>query len=167
MPIHPTTFISYSWDDEDHKAWVRELATQLRADGVDARLDHWHAVPGDELPEFMEREIRNNDFVLIICTPKYKAKSDNRAGGVGYEGDIMIGEIFVKHNHRNSSRFLLGAPGDQTLTLKAERLSASRESTLVLPIVHPDLADAPNTPQTLRQLAIKQGPRWRAPGQPH
>jgi hypothetical protein len=31
---------------------------------------------------------------------------------------------------------------------------ASRESKLVLPIVHPDLADAPNTSQTLRQLAI-------------
>ena len=30
------------------------LATQLRAGGVDAHLDHWHAVPGDQEPEFMQ-----------------------------------------------------------------------------------------------------------------
>jgi SEFIR domain len=35
MPTHPTAFISYSWDDEAHKEWVRHLATQLRADGVE------------------------------------------------------------------------------------------------------------------------------------
>jgi TIR domain-containing protein len=100
MATHPTAFISYSRDDEDHKAWVRELATQLRTDGVDVRLDHWHAVPGDQLLEFMEREIRNNDFVLIICTLRYKAKSDGRIGGVGYEGDIMTGEVLTKQNDR-------------------------------------------------------------------
>lgn len=58
MATHPTAFISYSWDDEKHKEWVRGLGTQLRSDGVEARLDHWHTVPGDQLPEFMEREIR-------------------------------------------------------------------------------------------------------------
>src|SRR5271165_5715856 len=98
MPTHPTVFISYSWDDEAHKEWVRQLATKLRADGVDARLDHWHAVPGDQLPHFMEREIRENDFVIIVCTPNYRRKSNNRTGGVGYEGDIITGEVFTKQN---------------------------------------------------------------------
>ena len=49
MPIHPKVFISYSSDDDTHRARVRDLATQLRADGVDARLDHWHTIPGDQL----------------------------------------------------------------------------------------------------------------------
>ena len=100
MPTHPKVFISYSWDDEAHKEWVRQLATQLRAEGVDARLDHWHAVPGDQLPEFMEREIRDSDYVIIVCTPSYKAKSEARVGGVGYEGGIMTAEVFAKQNHR-------------------------------------------------------------------
>ena len=26
MPTHPTAFISYTWDDDEHKAWVRDLA---------------------------------------------------------------------------------------------------------------------------------------------
>jgi hypothetical protein len=50
-------------------------------------------------PEFMEREIRKNDYILIIYVPKYKAKSDNRAGGLGYEW-LIIAEVFAKQNHR-------------------------------------------------------------------
>jgi TIR domain-containing protein len=99
MPTHPTAFVSYSWDDDDHKEWVKALATQLRRDAVDVRLDQWHSVPGNQLPHFMESEIRLNDFVIIICTPKYKVKSDTRTGGVGYEGDIMTAEVFTKQNH--------------------------------------------------------------------
>ncbi len=96
----PKAFISYSWDSPDHREWVRRLATRLRADGVDVRLDLWHAAPGDQLPAFMEREIRENDFVLIICTGRYKQRSDARGGGVGYEGDIMAGEVFTARNQR-------------------------------------------------------------------
>jgi hypothetical protein len=96
----PKAFISYSWDTEAHKEWVRSLASQLRKDGVDVTLDQWHVQPGDQLPIFMEGAVRDNDFVLIICTPNYKEKSEGRRGGVGYEGDIIQGEAFVMHNHR-------------------------------------------------------------------
>ena len=100
MAQTPTTFISYSWDSDDHRAWVRELATRLRTDGVDIVLDQWDAAPGDQLPAFMERAIRDNEFVLIVCTPGYKKRSDERKGGVGYEGDIITGEVATKQNHR-------------------------------------------------------------------
>ena len=93
-------FVSYSWDDDSHKEWVRVLATHLRGDGVATVLDQWHAVPGDQLSAFMEREIRENHYVLIVCTPNYRLKSDGRQGGVGYEGDIMTAEIFTSGNHR-------------------------------------------------------------------
>lgn len=97
---HPKAFVSYSWDDEKHKDWVQKVATRLRADGVDVTLDCWHATPGTQLPEFMERAVRENDFVLIVCTPNYKGKSDGRIGGVGYEGDIMTAEVFANRNHK-------------------------------------------------------------------
>ena len=96
----PSAFISYSWEDEKHKEWVKKFAEQLRKDGVDAILDQWHLDLGDQLPDFMEKSIRDNDFVLIICTPKYKEKSDMRAGGVGYEGDIITAEVFTNRNHK-------------------------------------------------------------------
>ena len=69
------------------------MATDLRRDGIETILDQWHAVPGDQLPAFMEREIRENDYVLIICTPNYMLKSDERRGGVGYDGDIMTAAL--------------------------------------------------------------------------
>ena len=100
MSTAPTAFISYSWDSEQHKRWVKELATRLRRDGIDVKLDQWHTAPGDPLPKFMETSIRDNDFVLIICTPSYKAKSESRKGGVGYEGNIITGELFAKQNRR-------------------------------------------------------------------
>lgn len=99
MTTRPTAFISYSWEDPAHKLWAATLATQLRTDGVDVHLDQWHSVPGDQLPRFMEREIRENQYVIVVCTPKYKSKSDERKGGVGYEGDIMTAEVFTKNNH--------------------------------------------------------------------
>ena len=78
----------------------KTFAARLRADGVDVTLDRWAAIPGDRLPHFMEQAIRENCYVLIVCTPKYKEKSDNRKGGVGYEGDIMTGEVHTQGNHR-------------------------------------------------------------------
>ncbi|MBI1332675.1 MAG: tetratricopeptide repeat protein [Armatimonadetes bacterium] len=96
----PTAFISYSWDDDTHKDWVRELATRLRNDGVETILDQWHSVPGDQVPHFMEQAVADNDFVVIICTPKYKVRADERKGAVAYEGDIITSEILYDENHR-------------------------------------------------------------------
>jgi hypothetical protein len=96
----PKVFISYSWEDDAHKDWVRDLAARLRQDGIETLLDQWHLVPGDQLPRFMETSVRESDFALIICTPRYKQRSDSRTGGVGYEGDIMTGEVYSRGNHR-------------------------------------------------------------------
>lgn len=100
LPQTPKAFLSYAWESDELKAWVKEIASTLRSDGVETILDQWHAVPGDQLPAFMERSVRENDFVLIICTPQYKKKSEERIGGVGYEGDVMTAEIYGKNNHR-------------------------------------------------------------------
>ncbi|KKK78010.1 hypothetical protein LCGC14_2847860, partial [marine sediment metagenome] len=100
MKENPTAFISYSWDNQEYKTWVKSIASKLRADGIDVKLDQWEVVPGDQLPDFMEKSIREADYVLIFCTPNYKNKSEKREGGVGYEGDIITGELFQKQNQR-------------------------------------------------------------------
>lgn len=55
-----TAFISYSWDNDDHKMWVRDLATRLHGEGITVKLDQWHLVPGDQLPQFMETAVRKH-----------------------------------------------------------------------------------------------------------
>ena len=96
----PKVFVSYSWDNESHKVWVAGLAADLRKDGVETRLDQWHTALGDQLPFFMAKEIHDNDYVVVVCTPNYRRKSDEGRGGVGYEGDIMTAEIAGRGNHR-------------------------------------------------------------------
>lgn len=110
----PTAFVSYSWDSDEHKQWVHDLATRMRSDGIDVTLDQWHAVPGDQLPQFMETAIRENDYVVIICTPKYRDRSDSRTGGVGYEGDIITAEIASTRNHRKFIPVLRGPDWDSS-----------------------------------------------------
>jgi TIR domain len=105
----PQVFLSYSWDSDEHREWVKRFATSLRSDGVNAILDRWHAVPGDQLPEFMENAVGNSDYVLTICTERYRKKSDDRTGGVGYEGDIMTSEVFTLGNRIKFIPVLRGA----------------------------------------------------------
>lgn len=86
-------FISYSWDNEEHKDWVMNLRNRLEADGVTTVIDRVDLPLGDSIPKFMEQSIRNADYILIVLTPEYKRKADNRIGGVGYEDSIITGEI--------------------------------------------------------------------------
>jgi len=93
MAENPKVFISYSWDSDAHRGWVRELAERLVSNGVDVRLDQWNLVPGDSLTAFMEEQIEQCDFVLIVCTPNYAERSTARRGGVGYEQQIISGQV--------------------------------------------------------------------------
>lgn len=94
----PSVFISYSWDSREHNDWVRSVAERLRGDGVNVTLDQWHVRPGTRLPHFMEIGIRDNDFVLVVCTEGYRTKSDLRAGGVGKEVELITGELLELGN---------------------------------------------------------------------
>jgi predicted transcriptional regulator len=89
MMTIPKAFISYSHDTLDHKKWVLDLATRLRASGVDAVLDQWDLQPGDDLAHFMETQLTAADRVLMICTDKYVEKANAGTGGVGYEKMIV------------------------------------------------------------------------------
>jgi hypothetical protein len=88
-----TVFVSYSWDSDDHKNWVRQLAERLVSNGVHVHLDQWDVQYGESLTQFMEEKIPESDFMLIICTPSYATKSTQRQGGVGYEAQIVSARI--------------------------------------------------------------------------
>lgn len=91
---NPTVFISYSWDDEKHKDWVLKLADRLTSDGIKVLLDRYDLKIGRSLPHFVEQSIAHADRILIIFTPGYKSKADQRLGGVGYEYSIVNAELY-------------------------------------------------------------------------
>ncbi|HVT15177.1 MAG TPA: TIR domain-containing protein [Thermoanaerobaculia bacterium] len=98
-------FISYAWESDDYKLWVKKLATRLREDGVDARLDAWDLRETDVISEFMNREIRQADWVLVLCSPAYQAKvrateDGVRVSGVGWETRLLSGGVLVANEKK-------------------------------------------------------------------
>jgi hypothetical protein len=113
----PKVFISYSWVPAANKRWVAELAARLRTnDSIDVRLDQWEVVPGDQVPHFMEKAVRDSDFVLIICTSRYRERADDRLGGIGYEGDILTAKVFKGASRRKFIPLLRGEPDESVPT---------------------------------------------------
>lgn len=97
-PRRRTVYLSYSWDSAGHKDWISKFAIRLEANGLEVIVDQWHLKLGDSLPHFMETAVDTSDFVLLICTPTYKKRADERVGGVGYEQDLMTAErLVVRH----------------------------------------------------------------------
>lgn len=92
--VGPTALVSYSWEEPDHMEWVRRLAERLRVQGgANVILDQWHLQPGMDRTLFMEKGVSSSDFVLIVCTPTYAEKANNREGGVGYEAMIITSQL--------------------------------------------------------------------------
>lgn len=51
----------------------------------------------------MEKAVIEPEFVVLVCTPDYAIKANNRQGGAGYENSIVTGELFAK---QSSSKFI-------------------------------------------------------------
>lgn len=98
VPKSPRVLISYSWDSDDHQEKVLRLATALKRDGVDCRIDQWDHVKAEGLPRWMEGEITAADYVLCICTEFYRRRFEGReepGKGLGgaFEGKLIATAI--------------------------------------------------------------------------
>lgn len=82
-----------------HKEWVGRLATNLRTNGVDVLFDQWDLGPSADAAMYMERAVRDSDWVVVVCTDKYVEKANKGMGGAGYEKMIMTAEL-VKNQAR-------------------------------------------------------------------
>lgn len=83
-------FVSYSWDGNEHRAWVRKFVDSLEE--IDEITTIWDGYDLDSLIDknyFMENAAHDADFVVAITTAPYKAKADERKGGVGIETFLM------------------------------------------------------------------------------
>lgn len=96
-PKQPRVFISYSWDDEAHKAKVKTLTNYLRGHGIDVELDKYQQ--GDKLwDDWMQNCINTCDYIFVICSEKYKESfkgSTSKSTGV-YKEAIKIKNLLNK-----------------------------------------------------------------------
>lgn len=79
-------FISYSWDGDEHQAWVQRLASDLdEYQEFHVTFDMFDLDSFDDKNVFMEEAVRDSDIIVVVCTEKYKTKAESRTGGVGIE----------------------------------------------------------------------------------
>lgn len=89
---HPVVFISYSWDSEEHQAWVLKLSEDLAKNGIFVLLDQY-VEDGSMLPAYMDLGLERANKVLIIGTEKYRMKCYEPSSGVAFEDCIIRNNI--------------------------------------------------------------------------
>lgn len=102
----PKLFISYSWSNADHEAWVLDLAKSLVESGIEVLLDKWQLRDGHDSIKFMESMVTNAEVkkVLILADKVYVERANARVGGVGTETQILTPDIY---GGQNPDKFVL------------------------------------------------------------
>lgn len=95
MEKNPKIFISYSHDSKDHQDRVLKLSDKLRSEGIDCSLDQYEDSPPEGWPKWMDKQVRESDFVLVVCTQTYY----NRAMGVDDDGKGIKWESSLIYQH--------------------------------------------------------------------
>jgi WD40 repeat protein len=95
----PRVFISYSHDSEVHADRVRILADRLIGNGLYCVLDQYEPHPPEGWPQWMDRQLDEADFVLVVCTEGYfhKAKAGRHSSsgrGVKFESVLILNELY-------------------------------------------------------------------------
>ena len=91
-----------------HRAHALDLAEYLRRHGIDGRIDQYREDdPPDSWPQWMERQIVECDYVLMVCTPSYfhyvtqeADEGSERGLGSRFEGRIIYGYLTKKPTAR-------------------------------------------------------------------
>jgi hypothetical protein len=104
-----TVFISYSYDSQEHMAWVGRLADALEKEiDIHVVCDQYDVYAGSDVTEFMKRGVES-DRVVMVLTPTYAAKAQAPRTGVRYENLLITGEIF---KGAPSDKFIPALRGD-------------------------------------------------------
>ena len=93
-------FISYSHDSNAHRQQVLNLAQRLRSDGLDCRIDQFvNGSPPEGWPLWIQRQVRDSDFVFVVCTETYRCRFDGeeqpgKGKGIDWEGILVIQQLY-------------------------------------------------------------------------
>jgi len=122
----PECFVSYAWGVPEHERWVeKRLAADLQKAGIDVVLDRWHnAQIGASVARFVER-IEKSDRIVMVGTPLYRRKYENKDEGTGY---VVAAEVDLISNR------LLGSEIQKLSVLPV--LLAGEKAASLPPLLH-------------------------------
>lgn len=94
---NPKVFISYSHDSKNHQDRVLELSNKLRREGIDCSLDQYEDSPPEGWPKWMDRNVKNSDFVLVVSTEVYYNRVlgvDESGNGIKWESTLIYQQLY-------------------------------------------------------------------------
>ena len=98
-------FISYSHSPNEHREKVIEFAAELAKRNIEVNIDAYKEHQIVDWNEWCENEIRNSDYVIIVCNEDYynkyeKITSQGVGKGVKWEGYVIKNEIYESEGNR-------------------------------------------------------------------
>ena len=102
-------FISYSHDSDELCDKVLELSNWLRSQGVDANIDQYEGSPAEGWPRWTEAQIRDAQFVLVVCTNMYQKKATLQVAddvGLGTKWETNIIENILYESGSITNKFI-------------------------------------------------------------
>jgi hypothetical protein len=109
-------FISYSHDSMSHSDLILKFAQRLRRDGIDCMIDQFSPFPNEGWVGWMERHLEASDFILCVCTEKYRSYFGGAGTGPAGRGSNWEGQIvaqYIYDQKGRNSRFIPVIVGDQ------------------------------------------------------
>lgn len=94
MPNPISIFISYAYDNEEHKERVESFTEMLRQMGFDAKMDSMLKAEYPDIDQMMTYGLKC-DKIIIVLSPQYKTKADNSTGGVWKEFKMIADDLEI------------------------------------------------------------------------
>ncbi|MDN5201206.1 SUMF1/EgtB/PvdO family nonheme iron enzyme [Fulvivirgaceae bacterium BMA10] len=101
----PKVFISYSHSPDGHREKVIEFAGELAKRNIEVSIDAYIEHEIVDWNKWSENEIRNSDYVIIVCNEYYYNKyesitSKDIGKGVKWEGYVIKNEIYESEGNK-------------------------------------------------------------------
>ncbi len=99
MDKNPKVFISYAHKNQAYEDEVLQFANKLRSEGIDAMIDQYEDAPSEGWPRWMERQITEAEYVIILCEETYHQKlySEKKGKGVVWEASIVYQILYDQY----------------------------------------------------------------------
>lgn len=102
--ITSRVFISYSHDSSSHCEQVLSFSDRLRSEGVDCHLDQYEDSPSEGWPRWMNKQLSEADYVLVVCTSVYCSRVEGSAPAGTGRGAKWEGALIMQDNYDNDTR---------------------------------------------------------------
>lgn len=104
-------FISYSHDSAEHRQFVLDLANRLVRNGLDCEIDQYIGwSPEEGWTVWMKKQLKQADFVLMVCTERYRQcfdheiEEDGSGRGASFEGRLITQKLY--NSYSRNTRFI-------------------------------------------------------------